>query len=1238
MSDESLLEKLKGILLERILILDGPMGTMIQNYGLDEADYRGERFKNYSQDLKGNNDLLNITQPEIISNITREYLKSGADLIQSNTFNSNTISQSDYGFDEKISKELNFEAAKIARALADEFTLRNPDKPRFVYGLLGPTNRTASISPNVNDPGYRDVTFDDLVKSYYLSVESLVEGGVDLLMIETIFDTLNAKAAIFAISEYCKQEKKEIPVMISGTITDESGRTLSGQTTEAFYISVSHCPNLLSIGLNCALGAKQLRPFLEELSRVAGCPVSVHPNAGLPNEFGEYDETPEEFKANIEEFMLSSFVNIVGGCCGTTARHIATLRDLVIQYSPRKIPESRPGLFLSGLEPVVINSLSNFVNIGERTNITGSRRFAKLIKADDFDAAVAVAENQVQGGAQILDINMDEALLDSEKSMSRFVNLLAAEPEISRLPFMIDSSKWSVIESGLKCLQGKGIVNSISLKEGPEVFKEQALKIKQYGAAVVVMAFDEKGQADTTERRIEICKRAYEILTKEVKFSASDIIFDPNILTVGTGIEEHNEYAISFIEATRWIKDNLPEAKVSGGISNISFSFRGNNLVREAIHAAFLYHAIQAGLDMGIVNAGQLEIYDQVEPGLLRHVEDLLFNKDPEATDHLITYASQIKKTGSRKGRKVEDLAWRKLPVEERLEEALVKGILDFIDEDTEEARKKFERPLQVIEGPLMNGMNIVGDLFGAGKMFLPQVVKSARVMKKAVAYLIPFIEEEKKNNKQTITSATKILMATVKGDVHDIGKNIVGVVLACNGFEVHDLGVMVSADKILAEAKEKKVDIIGLSGLITPSLDEMVHVASELDREGFKLPLMIGGATTSRRHTAVKIAPVYNLPTVYVPDASRSVAVARKLSSKKDCALYAEQIKKEYDGLRKDFLERSSDREYSTIEDARANRFQVDWDEFQEFAPLKLGIHQFDDFSIETLIEYIDWTPFFMTWDIKGKYPDLFNSPRVGKVARKLFDEAKAMLHQIVAEKRIKAKGVFGLFPASTVHYDDIEVYASDDRKSVISTFHTLRQQLRKRADQSNFALSDFIAPKELGIKNYIGAFVVTAGIGLSEWVKEFEAEQDDYNAILAKALADRLAEAFAECLHQIVRKKYWGYASDEMLTNRDLVREKYIGIRPAPGYPACPDHTEKETIFSLLEAEKRIGVKLTENFAMDPAAAVSGLYFMHPDSQYFGLGKISKDQIESYAKRKNLSIKEAEKWLGPNLNYLTK
>ncbi|MGK9119820.1 methionine synthase [Olivibacter jilunii] len=1222
---------------KRILIIDGAMGTMIQPYGLSEADFRGERFINHPCEVKGNNDLLNITQPLIIKEIHEAYLEAGADIIETNTFSSQVISMADYQM-ESLVYELNYEGARIAKEAATQFTHKNPAKPRFVAGAIGPTNRTASLSPDVNDPGYRAVTFDDLVNAYYEQVRGLIDGGADVLLIETIFDTLNAKAAIFAIIQYENELKaagkrsESIDIMISGTITDASGRTLSGQTVEAFLNSINH-GNILSIGLNCALGAKEMRPHIEELSEKAGCYVSAYPNAGLPNEFGGYDEQPHETAHLIEDFIESGFVNIVGGCCGTTPKHIRCIADKAAKAKPRKVPKPEPFLRLSGLEPITYTPDSVFMNIGERTNVTGSPKFAKLILSGDFEAALSVARQQVEGGAQVIDVNMDEGMLDSEAAMTRFLNLIASEPDIAKLPIMVDSSKWSVIEAGLKCLQGKGIVNSISLKEGEDLFKERATTIMHYGAAVVVMAFDEVGQADSYERRIEICKRSYDILVNEVGFPPQDIIFDPNILTVATGLEEHNNYAVDFINATQWIKQNLPLAKVSGGVSNISFSFRGNNVVREAMHAAFLYHAIKAGLDMGIVNAGMLEVYEEIDPTLLTYVEDVLLNRREDATERLVEFAETVK---SKDKAEVKSAEWRSGPVEERLSHALVKGIIEFLDDDVEEARLKYPRPLEVIEGPLMDGMNIVGDLFGAGKMFLPQVVKSARVMKKAVAYLLPFIEAEKAKNPSAgdRKNAGKILMATVKGDVHDIGKNIVGVVLACNNFEIIDLGVMVPSQKILDEARKHQVDIIGLSGLITPSLDEMVHVAKEAEREGFKIPIMIGGATTSRIHAAVKIAPNYSGTIVHVLDASRSVTVASNLLNPESKESYAATIRAEYDQARENHLRKKSEKKLVPIEEARAKRFQINWESYQAPKPAFLGTKVFDDFPLDDLLPYIDWTPFFHTWELRGSYPRILTDKTVGTEASKLFDDAKKLLQEIVSNKLLTAKGVIGFWPANATG-DDIVLYKDEERKEILTRIHTLRQQAEKAKDQPYYALSDFIAPVGSRVNDYWGGFAVTTGIGCDELVAQYEKNYDDYNSIMVKALADRLAEAFAEKMHEMVRKEYWGYSSDEQLSNEELIKEQYAGIRPAPGYPACPEHTEKITLFNILDAEENTGIYLTESLAMHPTAAVSGFYFSHPESRYFGVGKLGKDQIEDYAKRKNETVEVVERWLGPNLGY---
>ncbi|MBE2279630.1 MAG: methionine synthase [Ignavibacteriaceae bacterium] len=1223
-------ELLFDILKKRILVIDGAMGTMIQRHKLTEEDFRGNLFTDHPSDLKGNNDLLSLTRPDIIKNIHREYLEAGADIIETNTFSGTTIAQADYGMESQV-YNINFHSARLAKEATVEFTQKDPSKPRFVAGAIGPTNRTLSLSPDVNDPGYRAVTFDEVSKAYYEQVAGLIEGGSDIILIETVFDTLNAKAAVFAVQNYFRDKKISVPVMISGTIVDMSGRTLSGQTTESFIISLMHTPELVSIGLNCALGAVQMRPFLQEIA--AKCPVfvSVYPNAGLPNAFGGYDETAETMSDILEDFAKENLFNIVGGCCGTTPVHIKAIAEKVKNFPPRQLPVIEPYLRLSGLEPLVVHPLTNFINVGERTNVTGSRKFAKLILAGNYDEALSVARNQVEGGAQILDVNMDEGMLDSEEAMKKFLNLIAAEPEICKLPVMIDSSKWSVIEEGLKCLQGKCVVNSISLKEGEQVFLDHARKVRQYGAAVIVMAFDENGQADNLERRIEICSRAYKLLTEEVGFPPYDIIFDPNILTVATGMEEHNNYAVDFMEAAKWIKENLPYAKVSGGISNISFSFRGNDTVREAMHSAFLYHAIKAGLDMGIVNAGQLAVYEEIPKDLLELVEDVLLNRRKDATERLINFAENIKTKD--KAEVVQD-EWRNSPVEERLKHALMKGIVDYIDQDTEEARVKFGRPLSVIEGPLMDGMNVVGDLFGAGKMFLPQVVKSARVMKKSVAYLIPYIEAEKENTTERSDAGT-VLMATVKGDVHDIGKNIVGVVLGCNNYRVIDLGVMVPAAKILDEAVKHNVDVVGLSGLITPSLDEMAFVAKEMEKRGLKIPLLIGGATTSRIHTAVKIAPNYSQPVIHVLDASRSVPVVSKLINPELKDAFINEIAVEYNGIRETHYKKREAKELLTLAEARRNAVKIDWKEYTPPVPNFTGLKVLENYPLETLRKYIDWTPFFITWELNGKYPAIFDDPIKGEEAKKLFDDANNLLDYIIENKLLKANGVFGIFPANSVNHDDIEIYSSEDRNGLLTEFHTLRQQTPKSGDLPNIALADYVAPKESGKKDYAGCFAVTTGIGIEDLVAKFEKENDDYNSIMTKALADRLAEAFAEHLHQLVRKEFWGYAADEILSNEDLIKETYQGIRPAPGYPACPDHTEKTLLFNLLKVSENAGIILTENLAMYPAASVSGLYFSHPASKYFTTGKIAKDQVLDYHKRKGMSIEEVERWLRPVLAY---
>ncbi len=1213
---------LKQQLEHRIMILDGGMGTMIQNYRLQESDYRGARFADFSHDLKGNNDLLSITKPEIITDIHCAYLKAGADFIETNTFNSTAISLADYHMSE-LAYEFNLAGARLARQAADRFTLETPDKPRFVIGILGPTNRTASLSPDVNDPGFRNVTFDQLVLSYTDAIAGLVDGKVDFLMIETIFDTLNCKAAIFALETYFANHRISLPVMISGTITDASGRTLSGQTTSAFWHSVRHAKPF-SIGLNCALGAAALRPYIEELSTIADSYITLHANAGLPNAFGEYDETAEHMAATIHEFAQHKFINIVGGCCGTTPEHIQALAEIVADIPPRSIPSIPKACRLSGLEPLTIDETSLFVNVGERTNVTGSSRFADLIRSENYATALDIARDQVMNGAQIIDINMDEGMLDAEAAMVKFLHMIASEPDISRVPIMIDSSKWSVIEAGLKCIQGKGIVNSISMKDGIQGFFEKATLAKRYGAAVIVMAFDEKGQADTEERKVEICTRSYNLLVNELDFPPEDIIFDPNIFAIATGIEEHNTYGLAFINATRRIKETLPYALISGGVSNVSFSFRGNNPIREAIHSAFLYHAIRAGMDMGIVNASALAIYEDVPKDLLSRIEDVLLNRRPDATDRLLEVANTV--IGQTKNLQ-EDLSWREKPVTERLSHALVKGISQFITEDTEEARLAFANPLQIIEGPLMDGMNVVGDLFGAGKMFLPQVVKSARVMKQAVAYLLPFLQASKTEKQK---AKGKILLATVKGDVHDIGKNIVGVVLACNNYEVIDLGVMVSSEKILETAKQENVDIIGLSGLITPSLEEMTHVAKEMQRLDFSVPLLIGGATTSRAHTAIKIEPHYTGSTVHVVDASRAVGVVSQLLSDTQKAEYTENIRKEYQVLRERHKNRKSENEFISLKEARENKFIAD---FKPIKPGFFGLKHFTDYSLEKLSRYIDWTPFFHTWELAGSYPAILNDDIVGESAKQLFADAKTMLAKIIHEKWFQANAVIGFFPANSVG-DDIEIYTDETRKNVLITLRMLRQQTRKSSNKPNLCLADFIAPKSSGIADYIGGFAVTSGLLLEKKIAEFEKNHDEYNSILAKALADRFAEAFAEHMHERVRKEFWGYIPHECLTNDDLVAEKYMGIRPAPGYPACPDHTEKPALFELLNAPELASITLTENFAMLPASSVSGWYFSHPESQYFGVGKISEDQVIDYAARKNMDLTIIKRWLAPVLS----
>ena len=1221
------MNQLEKIFNEKILVLDGAMGTMIQGFKLKEEDYRGERFKDHAHDLKGNNDLLSITNPDIIKDIHLQFLNAGADIIETNTFNSTSISQEDYQLQD-FAYELNLAAAKIAKEAAKEASEQTPEKPRFVAGAIGPLNKTASLSPDVNNPGYRAVTFDEIVAAYYEQAKGLLDGEVDLFLVETIFDTLNAKGAIYALEQLFEERNTRIPVMISGTITDASGRTLSGQTVEAFWISIKHA-NPICVGLNCALGAKELRPHLKALSKIANCNVHAYPNAGLPNEFGEYDQGPEEMTAYIQEFAESNMVNLIGGCCGTTPAHIQTMAEAVKDLKPRKRIKKTLISQYSGLEPLELREDLNFVNIGERTNVTGSRKFSRLITSGNYTEALSVALQQVEGGAQVIDVNMDEGLLDSKEAMITFLNLVGAEPDIAKLPVMVDSSKFSVIEAGLKCLQGKSIVNSISMKEGVEEFKRQANICRKYGAAVVVMAFDEKGQAETIERKVEICKTAYDILTKELNFDPTDIIFDPNIFAVATGIAEHNEYAINFIEATRQIKALCPGAKVSGGVSNISFSFRGNNAVREAMHSAFLYHAIQAGMDMGIVNAGMMEIYEEIPKELLVLVEDVLFNRKENATEALVDYAEKVK--GGGKVLK-KDLSWREGSLNERITHALVKGITEFIVEDVEEARQQSEEPLHVIEGPLMDGMNVVGDLFGAGKMFLPQVVKSARVMKQGVAHLTPFIEAAKAKGAKS--SKGKILMATVKGDVHDIGKNIVGVVLGCNNYDIIDMGVMVPANKILDKAEEENVDIIGLSGLITPSLDEMVYVASEMKRRGMKIPLLIGGATTSKVHTAVKIEPQYEFPVIHVLDASRSVAVASALigSDEEVTSNFVAAKRAEYDKVRTLRKKQQKSKDYVSLEDARKNKQTFDWHQVNIVKPKFLGTKVYTEYDLKEISEYIDWTPFFSSWQLAGKYPAILTDEVVGEEATKLYHDALTMLEQIISKQWLTANAVIGLFPANTVNDDDIELYKENG--DVLETLNQLRQQRKKAAGRPNKCLADFVAPKSSGVQDYMGAFAVTCGLNIEKKVKEFESNLDDYNAILLKALADRLAEAYAELMHKKVRRELWGYEMDQNYTNEELIQEKYVGIRPAPGYPACPEHTEKRKLFEILEVTKNTGIELTSSCAMWPAASVSGWYLGHPESNYFGLGNILEDQVESYAARKNMSLEEAKKWLAPQID----
>lgn len=1220
---------LRSELQRHILVLDGAMGTMIQSYKLSDADFRGDRFADLPQDLSGNNDLLSLTQPEVIKQIHLAYLNAGADIVETNTFNSTRSSQADYQL-EDLGYELNFEAARNAREVCDQVTQQTPDKPRFVAGVLGPTSKTTSISPKVNDPGFRNISFDELADDYVNSTNGLIDGGADIIMIETAFDTLNAKAAILAVRKCFAEKKLSLPIMISGTITDASGRTLSGQTVAAFCNSVAHA-NPLSIGFNCALGAEQLRPHIEETSSIVKCLVSTHPNAGLPNEFGEYDQTPEEMAAIIADFANSGFVNIVGGCCGTTPEHIKAIVETVATIKPRVPAKLKPACRLSGLEAFNIDEDSLFVNVGERTNITGSAKFARLIREELYDEALEVARQQVEAGAQIIDINMDEGMLDSEAAMEKFLKLVASEPDICKVPLMIDSSKWEIIEAGLKCSQGKAIVNSISLKEGEEEFLAKAKLCLDYGAAVIVMAFNEQGQADSLEKKNAICKRSYDLLTGQLQFPAEDIIFDPNIFAVATGIEEHNNYAVDFIESCRFIKENLPGALISGGVSNVSFSFRGNNTVREAIHSVFLYHAIKAGLSMGIVNAGQLTVYDDIPAELKKAVEDVILNRNDEATESLMEAA--LPYTGSSGKESKEDLSWRETSVERRLSYALVKGITKFIEEDTEAARLNANRPIEVIEGPLMTGMDEVGDLFGAGKMFLPQVVKSARVMKQAVAYLQPYIEQEKGNDK--VRSKGKILMATVKGDVHDIGKNIVGVVLGCNNYEVVDLGVMVSCEKILQAARDEEVDIIGLSGLITPSLDEMVHVASEMQRLDFKIPLLIGGATTSKAHTAVKIEQNYqNDSAIYVPDASRSVTVVSSLLNESKKTEYTDKIRDEYDEIRIRVAKRAKARKLLSYQKANSNQFEADWGKYQPSKPAFTGTKVFVDYPLESLLDYIDWTPFFITWSLAGKYPAILDDKKVGEAASELFRDAQTLLRKIVAEKLLTAKAVIGFWPANKKGANDVELRDPGNDTKPLATLHFLRQQVAKDEDLANLCLADFIAPASAGKTDYIGGFAVTAGVGAEQLAAKYQAENDDYTALLVKALADRLAEAFAEHMHERVRKEFWAYEPEENLSGQDLIKEKYRGIRPAPGYPACPDHSEKTTLFKLLAATAETGIELTESFAMTPAASVSGLYFSHPEVKYFSVGKITQEQVDDIAARKGKDSAEMSKLLSPNLD----
>ncbi len=1211
----------------RILVLDGAMGTMLQQYDFSEEDFRGDRFRDWEVSLKGNNDLLSITQPKAISEIHAKYLEAGADIIETNTFSATSIAMADYQMEEMV-YEINVESARIAKEIAEEFTGRTPQKPRFVAGSIGPTNKTASMSPEVNDPGYRAITFDELRSAYKLQVEALLDGGVDLLLVETVFDTLNAKAALFAIEEVKEERNIDVPIMVSGTITDASGRTLSGQTVEAFLASISHIP-LLSIGFNCALGAEQLKPFLKRLSRDTSFFTSAHPNAGLPNAFGEYDQTPQQMMQLIEEYLQEGLINIIGGCCGTNPDHIRKIAIIASEHKPRNCAEVKISdkryLTLSGLESLVVTPESNFINVGERTNVTGSRKFLRLIQEDNYDEAIEIARLQVEDGAQIIDVNMDEAMIDGVQAMTRFLNLIASEPDIARVPIMIDSSKWEIIEAGLKVVQGKCVVNSISLKEGEEEFIRQAKLIRRYGAAVIVMAFDETGQADSFQRRISICKRSYDILVNTVGFPPEDIIFDPNIFPVATGMEEHRRNAIDFFKATKWIREQLAHSNVSGGVSNVSFSFRGNNSIREAMHSSFLYHAIEHGMNLGIVNPSLLEVYDEIDEELLEHVEDVLLDRREDATERLMDYSETVK--GIVKESNVEVQEWRTEPLQDRITHALVKGIDAFIIEDVEEARMESEKPIDVIEGHLMIGMDVVGELFGSGKMFLPQVVKSARVMKKAVAYLQPYIEKEKGGRSEF---AGRIVMATVKGDVHDIGKNIVSVVLGCNNYEVIDLGVMVPLEKIIDTAIKEQADIIGLSGLITPSLDEMVYVSMEMEKRKLSIPLIVGGATTSRVHSAVKIAPNYSHAVVHVNDASKAVTVVGNLLNKNK-ERYMDQIRTEYNTFRDQFLSRNRKKEFLSIEDARNNKLRIDWSSTRIMKPTKLGIDILDDFDLTLLLDFIDWTPFFRSWELHGKFPNILEDEIIGEQATALYHDAQNLLKRIIDERLLKAKAVFGLFASNSVH-DDIELYDQD--REILNTFITLRQQSKKRDGVPNVALSDFIAPKESGIEDYMGCFCVTAGFGTQELAQQFEEAHDDYSSIMIKAIADRLAEAFAEYLHKEVRTRYWGYASNEDLSNEDIIKENYRGIRPAPGYPACPDHLEKKTIWEVLNVKENIGVELTESMAMWPAASVSGYYFANPEARYFGLGKIKNDQLEDYSKRRKISVVEAGKWLNPNLN----